>query len=178
MNWLFEGPWPILITALVVEAILVIGLLRTGRVNLLWAIGGSGLVFAALFVLERLIVTESEQVSDTLHGVAAAVTDNDLPAVLEYISPDAADVRQLASNSLRSIHVQQAKIGSDLAITIHERAANPTAQANFTGRIQARGNHGESLGHDTYVGRFRVGLIKRDDRWLVSTFERPDIKHP
>ena len=31
MNWIVEGPWPILLTGLVLEAILLIALVRTGR---------------------------------------------------------------------------------------------------------------------------------------------------
>ncbi len=44
MNWIFEGPWPILLTGVILEAILVIALVRTGRAVLLWAIVGAGLL--------------------------------------------------------------------------------------------------------------------------------------
>jgi ketosteroid isomerase-like protein len=178
MNWFFfEGPWPILVTCLVLEAILLIAVVRTGRVVLLWAVVGLGLLTGGLLLVERLVVTDNERIRETLDGVAAAAAANDLDGVLAYIGPDAKDVRDLATNSLRRIKVREAKIGNDLSIAITQQGGAPSALATFTGRIRAE-VHGEALGHDTYVGRFSVGLVKQGDKWLVVAFQRRDLVHP
>ena len=121
MNWIFEGPWPILLTGLVLEAILLIALVRTGRGALMWAIAGLGLLTAGLLVLERVIVTDNELISQTLDGLAAAAETNDLNAVFAFIAPDAEPVRRMATDGLRRVTVREAKIGNDLAIRIHAR---------------------------------------------------------
>jgi hypothetical protein len=177
MSWFFEGPWPILVTGLVVEAILIVALVRTGRAVLLWAILGVGLLTGGLLIVERLVVTDNERIAATLDGVAAAVTANDLNGVLAYIGPDAKDVRKLATDSLRRIKVREANVGNDLSIVITQQGGAPSALATFTGRIRAE-VHGEALGHDTYAGRFRVGLVKQGDKWLVVAFDRRDLVHP
>jgi hypothetical protein len=166
-----------LVTGLVLEAILLVALVRTGRAALLWAIAGLGLLTAGLLVVERLVVTDNERIAETLDGVAAAAAANDLNGVLAYIGPDAKDVRKLATDSLRRVHVREAYVGNDLSIAITQQGGAPSALATFTGRIRVD-VHGEALGHDTYVGRFRVGLVRQGDRWLVVAFERRDLVHP
>ena len=177
MNWFFEGPWPILVTGVILETILIVALVRTGRAAILWGVAGLGLLTGGLLVVERLVVTDNERIRETLDGVAAAAAANDLDGVLAYIGPDAKDVRELATNSLRRIKVREAKVGNDLSIAITRQGGAPSALATFTGRIRAE-VHGEALGHDTYVGRFSVGLVKQGDKWLVVSFERRDLLHP
>jgi ketosteroid isomerase-like protein len=177
MNWFVEGPWPILVTGLVLEAVLLVALVRTGRAVLIWAVVGMGLLTAGLLVVERLVVTDNERIAATLDGVAAAAAANDLNGVLAYIGPDAVEVRKLATDSLRRIRIREAKIGSDLSIVITQQAGAPSALATFTGRIRAE-VPGQAIGHDTFVGRFRVGLVKQGDRWLVVAVERRDLMHP
>jgi ketosteroid isomerase-like protein len=177
MNWFFEGPWPILVTGAMVEAILIVALVRTGRLALLWAAVGVGVLTGGFLILERAIVTDNERIRETLDGVAAAVAANDLPAVLSYIGPDATKVRKLATESLGRIKVREARVNNDLVITITQQGGAPSALANFTGRIRAD-VRAEAMGHDTYVGRFSVGLVKQGDKWLVVDFERRDLVHP
>jgi ketosteroid isomerase-like protein len=177
MTWFFEGPWPILVTGIVLEAIVIVALVRTGRAALVWAVVGVGLVTGGLLVVERLVVTDNERIRETLDGVAAAAAANDLDGVLAYIGPDAKEVRKLATDSLRRIKVREAKVGNDLSIVITHQGGAPSALATFTGRIRAE-VHVEALGHDTYVGRFTVGLVKQGDKWLVVDFQRRDLVHP
>ncbi len=88
MNWIFEGPWPILLTGLVLEAILLVALVRTGRAVIVGQSLGLGLLTAGLLVLERAIVTDNERIRETLDGLAAAAVANDLDGVLSYIGPE------------------------------------------------------------------------------------------
>ena len=135
-----------------------------------------GLLTAGLLILERSIVTENERISETLDGVAAAAAANDLNALLAYVGPDAHDVRRQATDSLRRVTIREAKIGNDLAIAITNQGGAPSALATFTGRIRVA-VHGEASATTPIVGRFRVGLVKQGDKWLVVAFERRDLVH-
>jgi hypothetical protein len=177
MNWFFEGPWAILLTGGVLEATLLIALVRTGRGALVGAIAGVGLLTAGLLVLERSIVTDNERISDTLDGLAAAAVANDLDGLLSFIAPEADQVRRLATDSLRRVTIREAKIGNDLMIKITQQGGAPSALATFTGRFRVE-SHREALGHDAFIGRFRVGLVKQGDKWLIVAVDHRDAKHP
>ena len=90
----------------------------------MWAIAGLGLLTAGLLVLERVIVTDNERISETLDGLAAAAAANDLNGVLAYIAPDAEPVRRMATDGLRRVTVREAKIGNDLMIRITQQGAH------------------------------------------------------
>ena len=174
MTWLFESPWPFLLTGLVIEAILIVALVRTSRGAIGWAIAGVGLLTVGLVVLERFIVTDDELIRETLHGAAAAVSANDLNGVLAYISPEAVELRNRANETFRRTKFHDAKIGNDLTITTNYQGAAPSALATFTGRFRAELPR-EPIGHDLFVFRFSAGLVKQGDKWLVFAVERRDL---
>jgi ketosteroid isomerase-like protein len=176
MNWIFEGPWPILLTGAILEAILLIALVRTGRAVLLWAILGAGLLTGGLLIAERAIVTDNERIAGTLDGIARAAEANDLDGILAYVAPDAAAVRRMAADGLRQVTVREAHVG-DLEIKINDKTSPPAALATFIGRFRVTGRRGESLGHDTFVGRFQAGLVKQNDQWLVVSLDHRDVSH-
>ena len=72
MTWLVEDPTPTLVAAALIEAVLVLALVKTGRGVLLWAVGGVALLAVALLALEWLVVTDKEKVEETLSGAARA----------------------------------------------------------------------------------------------------------
>jgi hypothetical protein len=174
MNWIFEGPWAILLTAVVLEAILVIALVRTGRLALLWAIVGLGILAGALLIAERAILTDSERIRQTLDGIAAAAAANDLNGIYAYVAPEAEAVRRMAADGLRQVKIQEAWIGADLESQINRKSNPPTALATFTGHIRARPLH-DTLGHEVFIGRFKVGLIKQGEKWLVTSVDRREL---
>ena len=70
---MLDGPIPILCTGIILEIVLGLILLRTGRG---WAMIGMGLVAVATLLgigVERLIVTDTKRVKATLENARAAV---------------------------------------------------------------------------------------------------------
>jgi hypothetical protein len=177
MSWIFEGPWPILLTGVIFEAILVIALVRTGRGALLWGVVGVGVLTGGLLVLERAIVTDNELIRETLDGICSAAETNDAAAVLVYVAPDAESVRRLVNDGLRQVTIKEASIGGDLAIQITRQGEQPMALAKFTGHIRAVARR-EALGRDMFVARFSVGLVKQQGKWLVTSVDQRDFSHP
>jgi hypothetical protein len=175
MNFFFEGPWPILITGLILEAILVITVVRTGRGAVMLAIAGVGLAIGGMLVLERAIVTESEQIRITFDDICAQVVAGNLDGVLAHIDPSADKVRQMVTDAMRRAKFREAKVHSDLSIRFSEQGTTPYALANFTGSVKLN-TGSQSVGHDVFLDRFKVGLLKRGDRWLVVDLERVGLK--
>ena len=175
MNWLLESPWPILIGGLGVELVLVVALVPHGRAALLAAISAVAVLTGVLVVVERMVVTETEQVEATLDELSAALVANELPAVLNFIAPSAADVRALAQSNLPQVKITDARIGGDLEVKVDERAVPHTALASFSGVFSFKLVRGASP-YDKIVRRFRVKFVKQQDRWLITGVEESDFQ--
>jgi hypothetical protein len=175
MNWLVESPWPILVAGAVLEVGLVLALVRTGRAVLLAAIAGVGLATALLLVVERMVITETERVENTLDDLSRTLLTNDLPAVLDFIAPSATDVRALAEHSLPEVKITAAHVGGDLEIQVNERASPPEALATFTGRFSFKLVRGTSP-YENLVRHFRVKFVKQGERWLIVAVEESDLQ--
>ncbi len=174
MSIFLESPWPSVV--LCTFLILCFGVLfmRTGSVWVIAALVASVGLMAGLVVLERTIVTDTEEVGDTLHGIAENLEANDMPMVLASFSPNCPGVRQ-AESVLRRVTVQSAVVGRDLEVTINKLTSPPTATAYFTGRIQARDNGG-TIPYENYIRKFKVRLERHGDRWLVADYEDGDLR--
>ena len=83
MTWLTENPFPVLLIGSLTTAILAGGWLRTGSKWLLFAVIAAIAVTVGLVLAERWIVTDREQVTQTLHDLAAVVERNEVAAALE-----------------------------------------------------------------------------------------------
>jgi hypothetical protein len=163
---LFENPLRIIFIGIVIETVLGIVLLRTGRGALLWAMLG---ILALMLVgvgVERLVVTEKERVEMTLDGIISALEANDLQRVLTYIAPGAVQTRNRAAWALGRIEVQSARIYR-LEITINRLTSPMTAKAAFFGHISYRDRQGE-IPYSNYGSRFVVDLRKQGDAWVVT----------
>jgi hypothetical protein len=170
MSWFTEDPTLILALAIVLEAILAVALVRSGRV----AVIGPMLVVALLggtgLVVEYMIVTPNEQVEEALDGVARALTANSLPGVLACLAPDATELRDLAKASLPQLRFTEAKI-RDLRISINRFVDPPTAKADFLGVLSVKDAHGQ-FPYEHYLERLSVTLRQEGNRWLLTGYAR------
>jgi len=166
MTTLFENPWWIIFFGIILEAVLGIILFRTGRGALLWAMFGL-FAFVILGVLvERIVVTEREQVEMTLDGITSALEANDINRLLSLVSSEAVQTRQRAAWAMGRIEVQSARIYK-LEITVNQLTSPHTAKASFFGHISYRDRQGE-IPYNNYGSNFVVDLRKENDIWVVT----------
>jgi hypothetical protein len=172
MTWFVESPWPSVILGIGLEVILAIYLVRSGRVIVIAAMVAVLAITAGLVVLERVVVTESEQVDDTLEEIARALAANDSSAVLSQFStksPRRAEVQSAMSR----VTISEARIGNDLEVRLNQLTAPPSASAYFTGHIQLKGAR-EAIPYEHVVRRFKVTLHKEGDRYRVFDYDDAD----
>lgn len=172
MTWLMESPWPALWIGLILEVLLAIALVRTGRGAI---IGAMVLVLAlsgGLIFLERVVVTEREEVENTLDDIAAAVEANDVQKVLAAFSPKCPRVNEVRS-TLSRVKVRAANVGGDFEVTFNRLTSPPSAKTRFTGYIDAHDNKGE-IPYEHIIRKFQVTLQKQGDRWLIADFSDAD----
>jgi hypothetical protein len=164
-----ESPWPATLLCIVAQVILGIVFLRTGRALVVVAMGVVLAVTAAALVIERTIVTDTELVEDTLHGIAEDLEANDFAAVLASFAPNCPRLAEVRSQ-LNRVTVQSASVGADLEVRISQLTSPPSATAYFTGRINARERSG-TIPYENFIRKFKVKLERQDDRWLITDVE-------
>lgn len=170
MTWLTEDCTPLLAVAAIGEALLAVALYRTGRVLLALPMVVVALLAGGAWLLEQTIVTEPEQVEATLYGVEAAVRENDVPGVLQFIDPQAAGVRSAAEQALGLAEVLSCKI-TDIQVHVNHLTSPPTARAEIIGTFSVKLRRGEAVPYDHVVRRFAIDLQKSGDQWLIQGYE-------
>jgi hypothetical protein len=171
MTWLVEDPTPTLVAAALIVALLILALVKTGRGVLLWAVAGVALLAVALLALERVIVTDTERVEETLSGAAQALEANDPQAVLSYIDP-ASPIRGEVTHAMSHVTIHKASFNR-LSVTFNRHTSPPTAEADFMGYINIKDRRGEIPYENVTSSRFKVQLRISGDRWLVTGYEMP-----
>lgn len=174
MNIFFESPWPSVVLCTFLVLIFGALFMRTGSAWVIAGLAASVGLMVGLVVLEQTIVTDTEEVEDTLHGIAENLEANDMPMVLASFSPNCPGIRQ-AESVLRRVTVESAVVGRDLEVTINKLTSPASATAYFTGRIQARDNGG-AIPYENYIRKFKVRLELHGDRWLVADYEDGDLR--
>jgi hypothetical protein len=169
-----ESPWPAALLCIVLQIILGLVFIRTGRAIVLVAMAVVLAACAALIVIEQTTVTDTEHVEDTLHGIAEKLEANNVEAVLADFAPQCPRLAE-ARSVLERVTVESASVGSDLEVRINLLTSPPSATAFFTGRIQARDKRG-TIPYEHYVRKFKVKLAREGDRWLVVDYEDADFR--
>ncbi len=171
MTWLLEDPTPTLVAILLIEAVLVVALVNTGRGALLGAIAGVGLLGALLLGVEWLVVTDKESVEASLSGAAQALESNNPQAVMDYIDPASA-MRNRVAQEMAQVTISKARF-SRLDVKFNRHVSPPTAEADFMGYVNGRDRRGE-FPYENFAGRFTVRLRREGDRWLMTDYELHD----
>jgi len=169
MNWVADNPTPLVLAAVLVAALLGVVYTQTRRKEALAAIFVVLLLGGCVVLLAMSVTTERERVESRLTGLAAALESNDTERVLSFIAPSAARVRSVVEMRLPTVTITEAKVGSNLEITILPEEQPPTAYADFTGKIRATSPifSGDAL----YARRFRMEFHLLDEEWYLAEYE-------
>lgn len=169
MAFLLEGPWTILFIGIVIEAILGLVLMQTGRGKFLIAMIGVAIVVGALLIVERSVVTDREAVTSTLDAAVAAVKKNDVNGLLDCIAPSAESPRELSRWVLKRFDVEEAHV-SDLEIKVNRLKSPPTADTKFLAVGKGKDRMGE-IPYQAFGQKVEVQLELRGGRWLVTGYK-------
>ena len=168
MTTLLEDPMPIILLGIVVEAALAFVFVNTRRGAILWAMLGTLVVVFLGVGLERLVVTDVEQVEATVDGVIEAMEADDWERLTrDYIAPTATYTLTRAAFARSLIQVTRAK-ANRLEVAINELTSPPTAEARFTGVVYYRlRDPASQIPYEYYAADFIVDLRKEGDRWWI-----------
>ncbi len=128
-----------------------------------------GLTGVGLLV-ERLVVTDAEQVRTTLRWIAERIEQNDLPAVLRAISETAPALRQEATDVLSQVDVEEISIKRNLRVQVVRRANRTTAEARFNAVATASDRQG-TFGTQVIPRFLVVRFLWEHDAWKVIDYQ-------
>lgn len=168
MTWLTEDPTLVLTLGAMTVAVLVIVLFKTGRAVMLVAIVGAVAVTGLCVLVERLIVTDREEVEITIDAVVTALQDNDAEAVLQHVAPDATSVRLRARGVLLLVNIEEVRITKGPEIVIHTLTSPPTAEVEMVVVGKGTLRIGATM-HNQYPVELYLTLRREEDRWLIET---------
>jgi hypothetical protein len=172
MTLFLEHPWPAILIGGLAALMIGSGWLRTGQAWLLYLLLLILALTVGAIVLERLVVTDREQVDATLHVIARLVEKNDIEAALEYAHSPA--VRAQAAGELPQYHFQQITIARNLQIQVFPKHLPPKATAEFNVLV-VFGTRDGSWSNQRLVRYVEVTLLKEEDgQWRVSAYSHYD----
>lgn len=176
MNRLYESSLPLLLLGLLIMAACALGWLKTGRQRLLLGVLAGLLVALGGVLLERLVVTDREQIERVIYAVAAEIRAGRTEGAIEHLDPQAEEQRQRARSELRLYKVSEISIKRPLEITVTP-PENPTrARAEFN--VVVTGGDVTGTITDQRVPRYLiVHFVKREGRWYAADYEHLEPLH-
>ncbi|MDG2380276.1 MAG: hypothetical protein P8N76_01240 [Pirellulaceae bacterium] len=173
MNWMFEQPAvPLFVGALLFAIATAIWTqTRSGR-----ALLGCLMVVAITsgwLVIQALVVTESEQIRQTIDTIAKQVEANNIDAVVAHFSSDnpqlADDVRVL----LQTAQIEKVTIKRNFQATVTRRNGLVSGEASFNAVATATDRR-ERWGRQIVPRYVVVQLRKKGNSWKIRSYQLQD----
>ena len=173
MNLLFENPWPLAAIGGLTIAILIGGFLQTQSKRLLLGAAFIVLLIGAVFVVERMVVTPTEEVADTLHEIAADLEVNNIEGVVRHIASTSPHLEWDARSRLRGVTLERVKIKRNLEIEVAPESDPRSANARFNCVVIGTDNGG-TWGKRQSAFFLDVNFKKEQGSWRVASYEMKD----
>lgn len=167
MEYLFENPIPLLMVGVVLFTFTTVMYFSTRSTGAFVASVVIVVITLSALVMEQLVYTERELVEVAISGITDAAEANDLPRVLQYLSPTATRTRTMAEKLMPELDVQKANIIGEIEIDLDDEKNPTTATATFEGFFYAKHKSGMPGGDRLPV---TVELVRDGHRWLIEDF--------
>lgn len=164
--WFTETPWPPIVACSVVAA-LFLGLWFSNQRGLNFAIFvGALLACVGIYVVEGMIVTDSEVVEQAVYDLADAVEREDLEGALAHLSPNATAERALVTGGLQMVEIDGNLRISDLQVEMMGENSRARSHFRANGTIRYQGQM-----HYTPT-RWMLNWQREGGEWRVTGIER------
>lgn len=164
MTLLFENPIPIYFVGAFFLVITGLTFLAQRTLKSLLWLAGVAVATLLLLGLERVIVTQREEVEAALAQLLDALEANDMDGVLAAIAVDATEVRADVQSMM-----PEANLTDTGATMIHiEAEQDGQASAQFLGRVD--GVHRRTGHRLFYLDEVRLDWRKQGDRWVLTDY--------
>ena len=166
--WLTENSTVPMITGAILVVILLF-MAFSGRDRLLaYAALGIGVLTIATVICERVIVTDQEEVTQTLHILADHVANNDTDAILGYISKKVPKLATRAASDMDLVNFESCRLlGTNYFIG--PESGNKLAEICFVVVVSGTAKQG----HGTANFKVTLNLEEESDgNWKILDYQR------
>lgn len=175
MTVLLETPVPILVLGVLAGALLGWLYLTLGRKAYLIALGGVAAIVLLSVLVERLVVTEREQIEAVLDAGAAAVQANDVARAESLLSRGGmAKVAPKIHRYAALIEFEQVHI-RNIQIEINDLVDPPTAYVTLDATAHFR-HRLDGFPYSSYSGTVHLELVKEPSGWRVEDYIGPEAE--
>jgi len=173
MGWLLEDPTTVLTAGILIQVLLAVVLVKTGRGAVLLAMGGVFVLTILLVVVEFTVVTPREEIENTLYSAATAAEANDLDQFMTFIDPASAAGFSEVQSRMPRFDIKSVRLGQ-LQVEVDDSGESTAAQARMIASVEANDRQGQ-VPRDKYIARFSVDLKKVNDRWLMVAYKEEPL---
>ena len=167
MNILYENPLPIYAVGAVLATVCGLAFLARRNLPSLFALFGVLGLTLLLLIAEKMVVTDREQVEDTLQQLMADIESEDVPSVLAHIDPQASKMRGDIKKLMPQANIKDAG-ATAVRIEVDTDSKPPTATSRFRGRLD--GVHRRSGMRVFFFDEVEISWVKRGDQWLAEEY--------
>jgi hypothetical protein len=173
MSWIVEQPIVILFVGAFLVAASGAIWVQTRDRRALIAVGSVVVLTGLWLLVERLVMTDVEQVKQTIRLIASEIENNNVEAVVNHISAENPSLRDEIRKTLSLVTVKKVSVKRNLKATVTRRAAFTSAEARFNAVATVEGRSGLVGTH--VVPRFLVVRLRKEgQQWRVRSYEMSD----
>jgi len=133
----------------------------------LFALIGVVVLTLLLVLVERMVVTEREQVEATLQQLMVGIESNDMPAVLALLDLAATKMRGDIENLIPQANIEDTG-ATAVRVEVDADAEPLRATSRFRGRVD--GIHRSSGMRLFFFDEVEISWVKRGDAWLAEAY--------
>ena len=170
MSNVFENPLPILFVGALIFSVLFAIWTQQKKRRWVLAMAATLLAVIAGVVMERLVVTDAEEVASTIRRIAEDMESNDVSAVVAHISSSSPELRSHAESILKRADVQTVSVKRNLRVAVVNSGARKTAIAKFNAVARLKDKSG-TFGNQNVPRFMTLHLVKEGDAWRVTRYE-------
>lgn len=164
-----EQPWTILLAGGFIAAVLLFAWTQLRHPKLLLSAAIVLGITGVLIAVERLWVTDREALIATLYHIADDIRQDNWPAVLEHIHPEAVDIRQTAEAEYRHYQLVDARITRVWEVSVDHHHAPASAVAKFN-VVVTGGPRAAEISNQQVARYLIVQFRQHDGRWKVVSY--------
>jgi len=170
MNVFFEQPLYAIFLGILVESVLVMVYLQSGKRWLISVMVLVALLAGGGVMLERLVVTDRETVEATMTQIVADIESNDASLVLAHIAKEATKKRAEAERILALVKFRSVEIRRIIEIKTMPDLTPPQAKANFTVKPVVSDSSG-TFEDFPAPRRLEVTFVKEGGDWRILDYK-------
>lgn len=167
MTLLLENPLPIWTVGIVLTAICLLVVFSQRTLGSLLALAGVIVLTLLLVLVERLVVTEGEEVEQAVGQLVGSLKANDIPGVLALVSSTAKGVRADAEQIMGDLTIRDTGSAS-LRVEVDDAATPHRATSRLRAKLDAL--HKSSGTPLFYFDQVEIDWEKSGDQWQILDY--------